>query len=65
MSGGAGNADLYYSPTNWATTANNTARSTQSGNTETLTINNPPTGYVYISLHAAQDFTDATVSTRF
>ncbi|MCY0938976.1 collagenase [Streptomyces sp. H34-S4] len=65
VSGGTGNADLYYSPTTWATTSNNTARSTQTGNTETLTINNPPAGYVYISLHAAQDFAGATVSSRF
>ncbi|MGW6705641.1 collagenase [Streptomyces sp. NPDC054956] len=65
VSGGTGNADLYYSPTNWATTANNTARSTQSGNTETLTVSNPPAGYVYISLYAAQDFANVTVSTQF
>ncbi|WP_251073189.1 collagenase [Streptomyces sp. ISL-43] len=65
VSGGTGNADLYYSPTTWATTNNYTARSAQSGNTETLTINNPPSGYVYISLHAVQDFANVTVSTQF
>ncbi|MBT2471307.1 collagenase [Streptomyces sp. ISL-66] len=65
VAGGTGNADLYYSPTNWATTSNYTARSTQSGNTETLTINNPPAGYVYISLHAVQDFANTTITTRF
>ncbi|MCX4781996.1 collagenase [Streptomyces sp. NBC_01264] len=65
VSGGTGNADLYYSPTTWATTGNHTARSAQSGNTETLTVNNPPAGYLYVSLHAAQDFAGATVSSRF
>ncbi|CAM5296772.1 Microbial collagenase [Streptomyces avidinii] len=65
VAGGTGNADLYYSPTAWATTSNYTTRSTQSGNTETLTINNPPTGYVYLTLHAAQDFTNTTITTRF
>ncbi|MGW6690887.1 collagenase [Streptomyces sp. NPDC054961] len=64
-SGGTGNADLYYSPTTWATTGNYTARSTQAGNTETLTIDNPAAGYVYISLHAAQEFTNATITTQF
>ncbi|MDD9380962.1 collagenase [Streptomyces sp. ZAF1911] len=65
VSGGTGNADLYYSPTTWATTSNYTARSAQTGNTETLTITNPPAGYLYVSLHAAQDFAGATVSSRF
>ncbi|MFE2287098.1 collagenase [Streptomyces sp. NPDC059443] len=65
VSGGTGNADLYYSPTNWATTSNYTARSRHSGNTETLTISNPPSGYVYISLYAVQDFANTTVSARF
>ncbi|MFD9342828.1 PPC domain-containing protein, partial [Streptomyces sp. NPDC060049] len=65
VSGGTGNADLYYSPTTWATTNNYTTRSAQSGNTETLTINNPPTGYVYISLNAVQDFAGVTISTQF
>ncbi|WP_328303120.1 collagenase [Streptomyces sp. NBC_00435] len=64
-SGGTGNADLYYSPSSWATTSNYAAKSTQSGNTETLTVSNPPSGYLYISLHAAQDFGGVTVASQF
>ncbi|MFD5142239.1 collagenase [Streptomyces sp. NPDC058401] len=65
VSGGTGNADLYYSPDSWATTSNYTARSVKAANTETLTIKNPPAGYVYISLHAAKVFAGATVTSRF
>ncbi|MGW4668500.1 collagenase [Streptosporangium sandarakinum] len=65
VSGGTGNADLYYSPASWATTTTYTARSANPGNAETLTITNPPAGYVYISLHAAQSFTGATVKVEY
>ncbi|MFC7592040.1 PPC domain-containing protein [Nonomuraea antimicrobica] len=64
-SGGTGNADLYYSPTGWATTGNYTQRSTASGNSESLTVSNPPAGYVYISLHGASAFSGATVKTEY
>ncbi|MFI6801611.1 collagenase [Streptosporangium canum] len=64
-SGGTGNANLYYSPTTWATTSTHTQRSTNAGNGETLTITNPPTGYNYISLHAAQAFAGAAVQVDY
>ncbi|MFD7728981.1 M9 family metallopeptidase [Kitasatospora phosalacinea] len=64
-SGGTGNADLYYNGSTWATTGANTAKSTNSGNTETLTVTNPAEGWNFISLHAAQDFAGATVSASF
>ncbi|MDP9862415.1 MULTISPECIES: collagenase [Streptosporangium] len=64
-SGGTGNADLYYNPTTWASTSAHTHRSTNSGNNETLTITNPPTGYNYISLHAAQSFSGAAVKVQY
>ncbi|MFI6886691.1 collagenase [Streptosporangium canum] len=64
-SGGTGNADLYYSPTTWATTSTHTQRSTNAGNGETLTVTNPPTGYHYISLHAAQAFAGAAVQVDY
>ncbi|WP_254897720.1 M9 family metallopeptidase [Kitasatospora sp. NA04385] len=66
-SGGTGNADLYYNGSTWATTGASTARSTGSGNTETLTIANPPAGWNYVSLYAAgnQPFAGATVSASF
>ncbi|MFJ3926810.1 collagenase [Streptomyces sp. NPDC090022] len=63
-SGGTGNADLYYGGGSWATTGSYQAKSTNAGNGETLTIDNPPSGWVYFSLAAAQDFTGVSLSTQ-
>ncbi|MFF2775864.1 M9 family metallopeptidase [Streptomyces sp. NPDC058052] len=63
--GSNGDADLYYNAPSWATTSAWSARSTQAGSAETLTVDNPPAGYVYISLHAKQGFTGASVSVRY
>ncbi|MFD7641298.1 M9 family metallopeptidase [Kitasatospora sp. NPDC059795] len=65
VSGGTGNADLYYNGSNWATTGSYTAKSIGGDNTETLTITNPPAGYNYISLYAQQGFSGAAVSTTY
>ncbi|GAA2743690.1 collagenase [Kitasatospora cinereorecta] len=64
-SGGTGNADLYYNGTGWATTGSYQARSTTSGNGETLTVDNPPAGWVYFSLYAQQGFSGVTVTTQY
>ncbi|UXI67220.1 collagenase [Tahibacter amnicola] len=64
-SGGSGDADLYYSASSWATTASYTQRSITTTNTESITVNNPPAGYLYISLHAHQAFSGVQVSTSF
>lgn len=64
-SGGTGNADLYYSPSSWATPSNYTLSSTNAGNSETITVNNPPSGYVYITLHATTSFSGVSVKTSF
>ncbi|MFJ6622941.1 M9 family metallopeptidase [Kitasatospora sp. NPDC091335] len=64
-SGGTGNADLYYNAGSWATTGSYTAKSTTGGNGETLTITNPPAGYVFFSLHAQQGFGGVTVTTTY
>ncbi len=63
--GGTGNADLYYNADTWATSTAYTARSTNAGNGESLTINNPAAGYRYISLHAASAFSGVTVTTTY
>ncbi|MFD4372421.1 collagenase [Streptomyces sp. NPDC058486] len=63
-SGGTGNADLYYGGGSWATTGSYQAKSTGTGNGETLTIADPPSGWVYFSLAAAQDFNGVTLSTQ-
>ncbi|MFE5791076.1 collagenase [Streptomyces sp. NPDC056503] len=62
--GGTGNADLYYGGGSWATTGSHLAKSTGAGNSETLTIDDPPSGWVYFSLAAAQDFGGVTLTTR-
>lgn len=64
-SGAAGNVDLYYNSTTWATSSNAHYSSTGPGNDETLTIVNPPSGYVYISLYAASAFSGVTVTTQY
>lgn len=64
-SGGTGNADLYYSAGSWATTSSYTQRSTGQGNAETLVVDNPPAGYVYVSLHAAAAFDGASVKAEY
>ncbi|MFE2722477.1 collagenase [Kitasatospora sp. NPDC059327] len=64
--GGTGNADLYYGGGSWATTGNALAKSTNAGNGETLTITNPPAGWVYFSLYAGQqDFAGVSVTTQY
>ncbi|MCX5389028.1 M9 family metallopeptidase [Streptomyces sp. NBC_00094] len=63
-SGGTGNADLYYGGSSWATTSSYQAKSTNAGNSETLTIDNPPSGWVYFSLAAAQSFSGVSLSTQ-
>ncbi|MEU2656901.1 M9 family metallopeptidase [Streptomyces sp. NPDC007325] len=63
--GANGEADLYYNASAWATTSAWTSRSVRSGSAETLTVENPPAGYVYISLHAREGFTGASVSVRY
>ncbi|KJS62186.1 hypothetical protein VM95_10575 [Streptomyces rubellomurinus] len=64
-SGGTGNADLYYNGGSWATTGSYQAKSTNGGNGETLTIANPPAGYVYFSLFAQQGFDGASVTVSY
>ncbi|MEV0537600.1 collagenase [Kitasatospora sp. NPDC050463] len=64
-SGGTGNADLYFNSAAWAYTNAYTARSANADNTETLTIDNPPAGYVYASLYAQQGFSGVTMKAEF
>ncbi|MFJ6518194.1 collagenase [Streptomyces filamentosus] len=63
-SGGTGNADLYYGGGTWATTTAHRAKSAGAGNGETLTIDNPPSGWVYFSLAAAQDFSGVSLTVQ-
>ncbi|CAM5476302.1 hypothetical protein GCM10010329_30310 [Streptomyces spiroverticillatus] len=62
--GGTGNADLYYGGSSWATTTAYQSKSTNTGNTETLTIDNPPSGWVYFTLAAKEGFSGVTLSTQ-
>ncbi|MFF8774171.1 collagenase [Kitasatospora sp. NPDC015120] len=63
--GGTGNADLYFNDRGWAYTGSYTARSADAGNTETLTITNPPAGYVFLSLYAQQGFSGASIKAEY
>ncbi|GGS53999.1 collagenase [Actinokineospora fastidiosa] len=64
-SGGSGNCDLYYNAGTWATSDNATHRSTSPANQESVTVANPPSGYVYISLKGSTACTGVAVSTSF
>ncbi|QHA02380.1 collagenase [Streptomyces broussonetiae] len=64
-SGGTGNADLYYNPTTWAGPSAYTDKSTNSGNTESISVTNTAAGYRYISLYAATSFSGVTVTTTY
>ncbi|MER7547314.1 collagenase [Spirillospora sp. NPDC127506] len=64
-SGGTGDADLYYNASSWATSTSYTQRSANAGNSESLTISNPPAGYNYISLYGKGAFSGVTVKTQY
>lgn len=61
-SGGSGNADLYVSGSGWPSTSSYDARSTQAGNSESVTINNPKSGYYYIAVAATAPFSGVSVT---
>ena len=63
-SGGTGNADLYASTVSWATTSSSYV-SRNAGNGESIVIANPAAGYLYVSLHAATNFSGVKVSTEY
>lgn len=65
VSGGTGDADLYVSSTGWAGMSNYQYSSTNVGNNETLTIANPPAGYLYISLYADLSFSGVKIATEY
>lgn len=61
---GTGNGDIYYNATGWATQSNYYQRSENQGNTETITISNPATGYHYFSVIGAQSGMAIKASTQ-
>lgn len=63
--GGVGNADLYVSTSGWATQSNYQYYAATAGNNESITIQSPPSGYVYISLYGVTDFSGITVTTQY
>ncbi|MCG7586766.1 PPC domain-containing protein, partial [Photobacterium sp. OFAV2-7] len=46
---GEGNVDLFYNPSSWAESYNYVLSSTEPGNAESLTINNPASGWQYVT----------------
>lgn len=51
---GTGNADVYYKASNWATASSYDQLSSNAGNTESITVANPGTGWQYISIIGAR-----------
>lgn len=49
---GEGNINVYYHPSSWADSNNYTLKSTNEGNRESITINNPQPGWQYITVES-------------
>lgn len=65
-SGGSGNADLFVNTLgSWATRDYYNYGSYTSGNNESITVTNPPVGYIYISLYAQSGFSGVSIKTEF
>ncbi|MFJ8039013.1 collagenase [Kitasatospora sp. NPDC096147] len=64
-SGGTGNGDLRYNPYGWAYENSYVTASAGPDNAETLTVTDPPAGYVYFSLQAKQGFSGVTVTAAY
>jgi microbial collagenase len=65
-SGGTGNADLFVSTLGtWATRDYYNYGSYTSGNTEAVTVNNPPAGYLYVSLYGQTAFSGVKVKVEY
>ncbi|WP_167349757.1 M9 family metallopeptidase [Kitasatospora purpeofusca] len=64
-SGGTGNGELYYNPYGWAYTDSYVTRSAGPDNSESLTVTDPPAGYVFFSLYAQQGFSGVSVTSEF
>ncbi|MBB1059141.1 collagenase [Marilutibacter spongiae] len=66
MKGGTGNADLFVNTLgNWATRTSHNYRSTNAGNSESVVVDHPPAGYVYLSLYGVTAANGVTVSTEY
>lgn len=64
--GGTGNADLYVNSLgSWATREYHNYRSTNAGNSETVVVNYPPEGYLYISLYGATQAQGVSVKVEY
>lgn len=64
-SGGTGDCDLLYNAATWATLTSASQRSTNPGNSETLTISAPAEGYRYVSLYGQTACSGVTITSQF
>lgn len=64
-SGGTGNCDLLYNAATWATLTSATHRSTNPGNSESLTISAPAAGYRYVSLYGQTACSGVTITSQY
>lgn len=61
MSGGDGNADLYVNDDGWATASDYDQVSSGSGNSESLSVSAPDSGWFYLSVIGNGEFGDTTI----
>jgi PKD repeat protein len=64
-SGTGGNVDLYYKAGGWAYTTDYTLASRNNGNAETITVANPPSGFVGIMLNGVSGASGLTISAEY
>ena len=65
VSGGTGNADLYYSAAGWPQVTSFQRSSTSAGNTEQVVVTNAQPGYHYIAVHAKTAYSGVSVSASY
>ncbi|WP_051303080.1 M9 family metallopeptidase [Psychromonas aquimarina] len=58
---GDGNVDLFYSPSSWAQSTQYLLKSTEPGNTESITIHNPAAGWQYITAQSEPSSSGASL----
>ncbi|MDI2129869.1 M9 family metallopeptidase [Yinghuangia seranimata] len=65
LSGGTGDADLYYNPDRWATNTDYTVTAQRNGNIDQITVPNATAGWRYVSLYGYAAYSGVTVTTQF
>ncbi len=64
-SGGTGNTDMYYNATAFATIINASLSSKGPSNSETIVVNNPPAGYIHVSIFGETPYENVRVTAEY